>query len=389
MNRKKFEDIYQYYKENFGEIGQEELYKWEAVVHFQKNWNVESDNFPNMLKTALYKTYNLLNASNYYPNKMIVSAAEKAPEKVKHSFEELFDLTLYLKERIKNFKKNIDEIIGADKTGEKSFQDDRAIMVYLNLRYPDKYYLYKFTMFKDFVELIDYDYIPKKGNIDNIFAFEKLCKYILEYVLVDKELLKMYDERKNEYYDPAYHLLVQDIIYSLYYYKKINNKDIKDEGQKLNIHSFDLKPKNSKTNLQGSHIDYIEVAIQNKRIGDAGERFVYDEERKKVEKYNLPKNKVVRDVAKLDGDGLGYDILSYDKNGNKKYIEVKTTAGPENNNFFITANELAMSEANPDQYYLYRVYNYDNEKKIGDISIRRGSLKELCINPLIYKVVFK
>lgn len=43
-------------------------------------------------------------------------------------------------------------------------------------------------------------------------------------------------------------------------------------------------------------------------------------------------------VSKLDGDGLGYDILSYDRNGNPMYIEVKTTAGPGNGSIFITAS---------------------------------------------------
>ena len=97
----------------------------------------------------------------------------------------------------------------------------------------------------------------------------------------------------------------------------------------------------------------------------------------------------MRRVAKLDGDGLGYDILSYDKNGNEIYIEVKTTMGPEDGSIFITSNELEMSEIFPEQYRLYRVYEFDKLNMIGKISIRKGSLKELCISAQTYKVNFK
>ena len=97
----------------------------------------------------------------------------------------------------------------------------------------------------------------------------------------------------------------------------------------------------------------------------------------------------MRKVAKLDGDGLGYDILSYDKNGHEIYIEVKTTSGAEDASIFITANELKMSEEHPEQYYLYRVYDFDKSTMSGKLSIRKGSLKDLCISAQTYKVAFK
>ena len=93
-------------------------------------------------------------------------------------------------------------------------------------------------------------------------------------------------------------------------------------------------------------------------------------------------------ASKLNGDGLGYDILSYDKHGNPMYIEVKTTTGPENGGIFITANELEMSEKHSEQYYLYRVYDFDISKMEGKLSVRQGSLKSLCISAQTYKVKF-
>lgn len=124
-------------------------------------------------------------------------------------------------------------------------------------------------------------------------------------------------------------------------------------------------------------------------LGEAGEEFVFQYERNQVKKYKLGQQKQVRRVAKLDGDGLGYDILSYDKDGKEKYIEVKTTTGKEMESIFITANELKMSEDFPEQYYLYRVYDFDQVAMKGSLSIRKGSLKELCISAQTYKVDFK
>lgn len=388
MNTKMFDEVYNYYKEHYESIEKKELYKWKAVVHFKDKWDIDAENFPEMLEDALKKTSNLMSSGNYYPRKMIVWAAKKEPEKVRELFRQLYDLSLDLKERMVLFRDGIDEIVDEHKEGKvsKSYQDHRAIMVYLNMRYPDKYYLYKYNMFVDFAELIDYTDLPKAGEIDLVFMFESMCDMILKRVMQDAELLKKYESRRNKYYDPEYHLLVQDIVYSAIYF---DNPEVLDEKDEVDVKEFSLQAKESKVVLKGAHIDYIQEAKSNKEIGDAGEEFVYQYERDEVKKYKLGDDKQVRRVAKLDGDGLGYDILSYDKYGNEKYIEVKTTSGSEDGHIFITANELAQSEKFPEQYYLYRVYEFDKANFKGKISIRKGSLKDLCISAQTYKVNFK
>ena len=212
-----------------------------------------------------------------------------------------------------------------------------------------------------------------------------MCDMILKRVMQDEELLNMYEPRRQKYYDPAYHLLVQDIIYSAQYF---NAPELLDEEKKVEVKEFTLEAKKSEVKLQGAHVDYIEEAKSQKELGDAGEEFVYQLERAKVKKYKLSKDKKVRIVSKLDGDGLGYDILSYDKHGNPMYIEVKTTTGPENGSIYITANEMEMSEMHSEQYYLYRVYDFNITKMEGKLSIRQGSLKPLCISAQTYKVNF-
>lgn len=388
MNNNMYDAIYDYYKSHYGEIEKRELYKWEAVAHFQKYWDIDADDFPSMLESALKKTGNLMSSGNYYPRRMIVWAAEKEPKEIQDLFRLLYDLSLDIKERIEVFQAGVNHVLEKHSGGValKSYQDHRAVMVYLNMRYPDKYYLYKYGMFVDFAKMIDYAELPKAGDIDLIFLFESMCDMILKRVLEDKELLDQYESRRAKYYDPEYHLLVQDIVYSANYF---DHPEVLEVEQEVPIKKFSLSAIDHSVKLKGVHKDYVQEAKANKEIGDAGEEFVYQYERMQIKKYKACKDKSVRRVAKLDGDGLGYDILSYDKNGNEKYIEVKTTAGPEEGSIFITANELKMSQMKPDQYYLYRVYDFDKVNMTGKISIRKGSLEDLCISAQTYKVNFK
>ena len=149
---------------------------------------------------------------------------------------------------------------------------------------------------------------------------------------------------------------------------------------------FKYKAIKKKNKLSNSIVDFVEQNIKNNELGKWGESFVFNYERRCVKNYNLPEEKKVEWVSKDKGDGLGYDILSYDQEGNEMYIEVKTTEGKEKTSFYITANELMKSEEVKEQYFLYRVYDFDMKKKQGSISVKNGSLKEFCIMPQVYKV---
>jgi len=298
-------------------------------------------------------------------------------------FDALYDESVDYITRIHNFRENAKLLV--EKYKEKNvhhhYQDDRAIMVYLNLRYPDKYYLYKYNMFKAFVERTDYDYIPKSGDVENLVKFEKLCDYIHNYITHDAELLAMYEPRRAKYYDSEYHLLVQDIIYTVYYEKA---PELLEPVQLVKPHIFEKQVVSKPIDLKGVRVDYASL----KQIGDLGEQFIFSQEREKVKKYKLPSSKQVTWVSRDKGDGLGFDILSYDENGKEMYIEVKTTTGEENTSFYISANELEKSKLYAENYYLYRVYQFDTKTVKGEYSIRKGSLEDLCLVPQTFRVDF-
>lgn len=76
------------------------------------------------------------------------------------------------------------------------------------------------------------------------------------------------------------------------------------------------------------------------------------------------------------GDGLGYDVLSFDSTGNELFIEVKTTRKPQEYPFMVSRNEIKLSSEVPGQFQLYRVYNFDKPKT--GLYRLAGSLEETC-----------
>jgi hypothetical protein len=91
--------------------------------------------------------------------------------------------------------------------------------------------------------------------------------------------------------------------------------------------------------------DYALLDAHNSRIGSAGERLVVEYEKQMLSAVGRSDLSVrVRNVAELEGDATGYDILSFNPDGTAKFIEVKTTRGDASTDFYVSRNELAFFE---------------------------------------------
>ena len=75
--------------------------------------------------------------------------------------------------------------------------------------------------------------------------------------------------------------------------------------------------------------DPVARDARNRSLGKQGEAFVMEVEERAL--HSAGRKDLIRDlrwVSDLDGDGAGYDILSFDAvSGARKLIEVKTTCG--------------------------------------------------------------
>lgn len=98
---------------------------------------------------------------------------------------------------------------------------------------------------------------------------------------------------------------------------------------------------------------------RNRRLGKQGEEKVfYSEQGRLWEIGRGDLARKVRWVSEEDGDGAGYDILSFNTRGEERFLEVKTTAGHSRIPFYISRNERDFAEENPDRFRIFRLYNF-------------------------------
>ena len=204
------------YKRDFeGKQWPNEKYKWEAVKCFQDNWDINASDFADMLERSLTKTYNLLASINNFPRAMIEGFARSAPQEVRDMFRALFDETTDVVARILTFKKQAEVMLKKYGEGAKShYQSENAISVYLWLKYPDKYYIYKFGEIKRVFEKLNGDFHLKKGdyaeNLRKFYSFyDALCMELKKDSQL-QDLLKSH-LTKDCYPDPELKTLTLDV----------------------------------------------------------------------------------------------------------------------------------------------------------------------------------
>lgn len=211
IDKSVFHDVIVKYK-NFlktEDWGSQELYKWEAVSVFQKNWDIEATNLSGMLKSSLSATMNLLVSQSSYPRKMIQMMAEWAPKEIRSMFKALYDESQDVCERIENFKQSAVTVFKRYNHGENNhYQDEHAISVYLWLRYPDKYYIYQFGIIKNVAERLNTGLVFKKGAYkQNMAQFYPLYNELNGLIKSDTELATLLGKHisgKNRYYSDLY-----------------------------------------------------------------------------------------------------------------------------------------------------------------------------------------
>ena len=395
MDRQIIQLYKQAYKDSFEEIHKQEIYKWTAVQVFQENWDINTDDFGQMLETSLSKTGNLLDSNNTFPRRMAVNNAIVSPNEMRHLFNSLFNEGEDLLERVKIFRedfKRINRINFPDKT---DYQNHREVMVYLCLRYPENYYFYKFRMFKDFANKVAYDYVPRMGRYENLSQYYHLCELVKQELILDQELLKLHKNRIETdcFFDSNLNILTQDFIYAV-----VRHLDIVEPQERKKISSLKVTTSNTATALvKKKEVDFTARIVnhqrknaQNKRLGDLGELWVLQQERKRlVADGRKDLSEKVDHISMNQGDGAGYDILSFDKYGNEILIEVKATTGSLNSPFYITRNELERSICDNEKYRLYRVYHFNVDTQHGQLHIFEGSLTNLCAVPTQYQVLLE
>ena len=393
INRKKLQEYLDtFYKPNFEVITDNEIYKWDAMlnfrsIHFLDGWYDEAEQFYSRFSEALDSLENLLNGKKYYANTCLRDCAKAYPVETKKALSDLNYAgqsginVVAAMDKFEATMRELTAIIKKEEIYVKSFQGYRAVALLLFFMYPEKYFFFKSHEYDEMRKITEF--VPESGRSDYEYC-QLLSKEILDVVKQDSELCAWYEDRRYKYdgIDPDYHLLVQDILWSSQYYEKYKDKPmprIGEDGKTGKRWEVITHPSFSEPdiNLKAKKgIDFENEQRRKKELGLAGERFVLRCETERLQKL-FPNDKSKRPIhTSLEGDGAGYDILSYDENGDKVFIEVKTTSGAYSEPIHLTRSEYKRSIACPKEFRLYRVYNFKDG--VGDVGITPGSMERIC-----------
>lgn len=129
--------------------------------------------------------------------------------------------------------------------------------------------------------------------------------------------------------------------------------------------------------------DYVYRDQRNKQLGSAGELATVEFERSRLiaaGRGDLAAK--VEHVSVTVGDGLGYDVKSFESDGGDRHIEVKTTTHPAETAFFVSSNEVAASAFFDESYFLYRFFKFSSA---AGVYFLQGALEKTCnLRPTSY-----
>jgi len=135
--------------------------------------------------------------------------------------------------------------------------------------------------------------------------------------------------------------------------------------------------------------DYSMRDEKNRKLGLQGEELVLMEEKRRLLELGLRElSEAVSHTSVIEGDGAGYDIKSFNDDGSPRFIEVKTTRGGADTDFFMSINEIRFADQHPESYCLYRLYNFDIATNSAECYVHIGALDDSTFNkkPINFRV---
>ena len=216
LNNKKVTEVIAKYKENFDVVWTRESYKWELLEDFKKNWDIEAESFGTMFAEATKKAANLLSSMNNYPRGMMLDFIKVDAERVRAMFRNLYDESQELFPRILAF---IDESEAFRKehdpgSWKNHYQSFNAITTYLWLRFPDKYYIYKYGECRAAFTYLESTFIPiKKLRKETVPSSFQVFDQIRQALKADPECRALLDSKLNDgmYRDPELCTMTMDL----------------------------------------------------------------------------------------------------------------------------------------------------------------------------------
>lgn len=149
--------------------------------------------------------------------------------------------------------------------------------------------------------------------------------------------------------------------------------------------SVPLKENKPWLSRKGRRINFAERDAADRRLGKMGEEFTVWFERQRlraVGRDDLAGK--VEWVSQTVGDGLGFDVLSFEeRDGSERLIEVKTTGLGKYFPFYVTATEVRCSEDMGERFRLVRLFDFGRSPRL---YVLTGSLRQTCqLEPALFR----
>ena len=132
----------------------DEVYKWQAIEHFEQHWDINASDFYEMFKEAFRKKDNLV---DYRPFGILEALGENYPTKLKELLGIVYGTDdFYTKLGIcRTFTENvIDDLKEKSNTNFSTKIDERTLSFLLTLKFPNEYTFYKRDIYTKLCEYL-------------------------------------------------------------------------------------------------------------------------------------------------------------------------------------------------------------------------------------------
>lgn len=200
-----------------------EIYKWNLINRYKGRPNVSAVDFASEITSINFG--NLI-----YHNGIAVRnhIAKEFPEDYRNAFKTLFDEDLSLENRIVEFQSKVSDIYKRMGISLNHHHDERTISTYLTFKYPEKYTLYKNSIYKSYCNQLGI--LPENKNKKYLHYLRLVDNLISNYIIKDQQLLDIKNEFLTEesFPDTTNLLFAQDILYQVLQ-STDETKDLADE----------------------------------------------------------------------------------------------------------------------------------------------------------------
>lgn len=220
----------------------DERYKWEIAKTVADNWDLSATDLVGMIDRSFrHRTQNLWSGMNYFPKGMLMEWAKQDPRAARASLHDLLHGEASLPDRMRAFELQAKTHVERARPGEglSSFQEMRAMSLWLGMVMPELHYLYKPQMVKAFCDRLGRARLRAVGDkYTRILSYYDLCEEVRLLLLGRPDIIQAHQSIRDPtcHPDPEHHLLVQDFIYCVAQHLK----DLPIEDAKESIMELDL-----------------------------------------------------------------------------------------------------------------------------------------------------